>query len=1249
MKFSAAGARQWGTYYGGTGDEAGNIAVDGSGNIYMCGSTTSTTAIATTGSHDNSFGGVEDAYLVKFNTNGARQWGTYYGGTEMDRAYAAAVYGSGIVYLTGYTESTASIATTGAHQTTISLQGDALLVQFNASGVRQWGTYYGGGGTEYSLSTAVDGSGSVYFGGWTGTGVGTGIALGGHDNTYGGSFDAYLAKFMGALPTLATGTITGIPFCPSSAVSVPFTVTGTFLGGNVFTAQLSNASGSFASPTNIGTLAGTTSGTISATIPPAPPVGTGYRIRVVGSTPSVTGSDNGTNISINAVPSATINYAGTPYCSNAGTATVTFSGTTGGAYSSTAGLSINSSTGAVDLGASTPGAYMVTYTVAAAGGCPQYQTTTGITVAVCSWFSRATGNVSDPIWSSTPTGTAGPATFTNTTNMTVQPPDVVTNDGNTTVANLDVQAGGTLILGSNTFLDVKGGTTNISGTLTADDNSAFSISGAPNATLTLASTTSFFDFTCAVANSLTVTGAMEMRGTLQLNDGNFNCTGYPVALKSTATYTGRLGAVAPTASYIGNMRLERYIPTGQTNWRLLGSAITGRKVNHWMDDFITAGFPGSHVPWFDDPVGSGILWPSVRYYDETHTGTGQNDGMTGVSSNNHALAIGQGFAAWSGDNLDTTNAFVVDLENQAPIIASTPITLPMTWTNTGNPSLDGWNLVSNPVPSAIAFDQISRGADVEDYVTFYNPASGNTSTWDIDLGIGTLGGTNTIQSSQGFFLKATGPAVTTTLEEADKVNDNGGGFFGGTTSAVPAQLRLHMSSTINAFNDETVVVFGAGAPELDGEDVPKYVFAHAAAPQVSVLAPTGESLAINAYGEFTTAMAIPVRVNVALSGTYTLTLTEAGDVPMSCFTLEDTETGNFTVMNDGGSYSFAIEESADETLARFILHASAPIAFSSTNALCAADPDGHAMVNIGAGPADVIWTDALGTTILAQPGVSGEAMIEGLGAGSYEVHVSTSTACGELAQSFTIEAPFVLEGSATATDATCADSADGLIDLLPLGGVPPYSFLWNDANSSTTEDLVASPGAYTVTITDANDCTWASESFTIGDQGPDGSFNVAANTVVVNTPLQFSSNQVDASYAWDFGDGTVSTEMAPLHAWSLPGIYTVTLTVSSPSCSVTTSVAITVEVNTALSSVPAGATTHVWTTWPSIVIEHGYHGSDPIHVELLDATGRSHLQSKAAAVPGRILLPCENLSSGVWFVRLSHADTQESFRVPVLH
>lgn len=103
-------------------------------------------------------------------------------------------------------------------------------------------------------------------------------------------------------PTIATGIISPLTYYVSAtagaSVNVPFTLGGTFISGNTVTAQLSDASGSFASPVSIGSATATTSGTINATIPAGTAAGTAYRIRVVSSNPALTAAPNASNITI---------------------------------------------------------------------------------------------------------------------------------------------------------------------------------------------------------------------------------------------------------------------------------------------------------------------------------------------------------------------------------------------------------------------------------------------------------------------------------------------------------------------------------------------------------------------------------------------------------------------------------------------------------------------------------------------------------------------------------------------------------------------------------------------------------------------------------------------------------------------------------------------------------------------------------------------------------------------------------------
>ncbi len=196
VKFNSGGARQWGTYYGGSDyDDGLGITCDANSNVYVTGSTNSTTAIATSGSHQTVRGGSSDCFLVKFNSGGVRQWGTYYGGSGVDYAYGITCDANLNVYVTGSTNSTTAIATSGSHQA--GLGGgymDCFLVKFNSSGIRQWGTYYGGSGDDTGYNITCDANLNVYVTGQTNST--TAIATNGsHQTVLGGNYDCFLVKF----------------------------------------------------------------------------------------------------------------------------------------------------------------------------------------------------------------------------------------------------------------------------------------------------------------------------------------------------------------------------------------------------------------------------------------------------------------------------------------------------------------------------------------------------------------------------------------------------------------------------------------------------------------------------------------------------------------------------------------------------------------------------------------------------------------------------------------------------------------------------------------------------------------------------------------------------------------------------------------------------------------------------------------------------------------------------------------------
>ncbi len=97
-----------------------------------------------------------------------------------------------------------------------------------------------------------------------------------------------------------TSSFEGSSFCAGSSLSVSYSAAGgIWNSGNSFTAQLSDAAGSFASPVTIGTVTSQVSGTISTTIPSNSGDGTAYKIRVVSSNPAGTGEAGITGFTIN--------------------------------------------------------------------------------------------------------------------------------------------------------------------------------------------------------------------------------------------------------------------------------------------------------------------------------------------------------------------------------------------------------------------------------------------------------------------------------------------------------------------------------------------------------------------------------------------------------------------------------------------------------------------------------------------------------------------------------------------------------------------------------------------------------------------------------------------------------------------------------------------------------------------------------------------------------------------------------------
>ena len=146
------GSREWNTFMGASsGDYTGAIAVDGSGNVYVAGS-----SWGSWGSPVNVHAGEIDLFVAKLESTGALVWNTFMGSSTVDQGSAIAVDGSGNVYVTGR-----SFASWGSPVNAHSGDSDAFAAKLNASGALQWHTFMGSSESDYGHGIALDGSGNV--------------------------------------------------------------------------------------------------------------------------------------------------------------------------------------------------------------------------------------------------------------------------------------------------------------------------------------------------------------------------------------------------------------------------------------------------------------------------------------------------------------------------------------------------------------------------------------------------------------------------------------------------------------------------------------------------------------------------------------------------------------------------------------------------------------------------------------------------------------------------------------------------------------------------------------------------------------------------------------------------------------------------------------------------------------------------------------------------------------------------------
>jgi gliding motility-associated-like protein len=193
-----------------------------------------------------------------------------------------------------------------------------------------------------------------------------------------------------------------------------------------------------------------------------------------------------------------------------------------------------------------------------------------------------------------------------------------------------------------------------------------------------------------------------------------------------------------------------------------------------------------------------------------------------------------------------------------------------------------------------------------------------------------------------------------------------------------------------------------------------------------------------------------------------------------------------------------------------------------------------------------------GYTYSWSPNVSATASATNVAAGNYVVTVTDAIGCIAVI-TVTVTEPPQLTMTASALPAIVCAGTPSQINAAPAGGSPGYTVGWmpGPLTGSSVNVTPTATTTYTAAVTDANGCTATAITTVTVSALPVSQFS--ADTTQGCAPLCVNFSDLSSvslpstvtSWSWDFGDNNNSTQQSPNHCYATPGVYSVTLLVTT--------------------------------------------------------------------------------------------------------
>ncbi|MBS1634530.1 MAG: hypothetical protein JST26_01320 [Bacteroidetes bacterium] len=636
-------------------------------------------------------------------------------------------------------------------------------------------------------------------------------------------------------------------------------------------------------------------------------------------------------------------------------------------------------------------------------GCFGSQTTFNITVkgpqVASNWLGAVSSNWNEPDnWSNCVCGTVTNASIAAVSSPSFNP--VLTTD--VYVNDITLGTGAQLSFTSAETLNVYGNWTNNGAIVPAQGNVNF-IGTTQQA---ISGSTAFYDLTLQNSAGAVLNNDQSVSGTLQLNSGTLDLNSKNLTLLATASSSGRVGPINSAADVNGNITVQQYAQAGYTGWALLGAPFSSAlTMSSWNDNFpitCTSCPDGSSI--------GGSPFTSIYTYDETAAGAyGDAAKYVAINSITDPIVNGVGYWVYLGNGYPNTTGIMFDakgsIAKSSCLSCSSPVSIPVSYTDHGSPADDGWNLIANPLPSAISWTALLNNNNSVDnaiyaYNTDLNNGAGGFVSYVNNVSSQVGGGINdTIPMCQGVYIHATA-ATALTAGENTKVNANP--TFLRSSQALSTQakpiVRLFMTGPSGS-SDGAVFYFETGAtPGFDKHyDAYKLIYD----PTLPYLAGVSDTVltGISGLPDIGAPVVAKVTAITPAANTFTFSAITEHFPAYTCLNLYDTYTGTTTnLLTD--SYVCILSDTTKTSRFRLSVGTGTLAANLSVLQPDCAHPHQGLITAVGsnAGPWDFTWKSVTQTVVKNSLQKHTADTLHVLNGGDYTVEIHTSGSCDAFSQ-----------------------------------------------------------------------------------------------------------------------------------------------------------------------------------------------------------------------------------------------------------